>query len=151
MIKASQIKELRDQTGLSFSHCKQALEEAAGDLVKAKEILKAKGAAVAEKKAARALGAGRVAAYIHHGGLIGALVELRAETDFVAKSPDFQNLADDLAMQIAATAPADAAELLSGPFIKEPSETVAKKLEQAIHKFGERIEVSGFSRFDASL
>lgn len=99
------IKELRDRTGVSIMQCKKALEEAGGDLAKAEVILKKHSAASAEKKAERTLGAGAVGSYIHDGS-IGAMVVLSSETDFVAKNPDFAALARDIAMQVAATAPA---------------------------------------------
>mgnify|MGYP001558227692 FL=1 len=151
MIDAKKIKELRDQTGLSFGHCKQALEEAGGDLTKAVELLRAKGESVAGKKADRALGAGTVAVYLHNGGQIGAMLLLRSETDFVAKNAEFKALAEDLAMQVAATAPESLETFLAEPFIKNPDSTVGEMVKSAVHKFGERIEVGQFSRLDAQV
>lgn len=148
MIDASQIKSLREKTGLSFGHCKQALEEANGDFSKAVEILKAKGESVAGKKAERTLGAGTVGSYLHNGGQIGVLVELHSETDFVAKNPEFKNLAEDLAMQVAATAPETLDVFLAEPFIKNPEVTIDQVVKATTHKFGERIEIGRFVRFD---
>ncbi len=149
MITAKQIKSLRDRTGISIAECKKALEEAGGVEDKAIELLKAAGERIASKKASRTLGAGAVAAYIHSTGTLGAIVELQSETDFVAKNKDFRLLADDLAMHIAALAPADVAELLEQPFVKDPNQTVADVIKGAIQKFGERIEVGAWHRLDA--
>ena len=149
MIDAGKIKELRDQTSLSFGHCKQALEEAGGDLAKALEILRAKGDSVAGKKSDRTLGAGTVATYLHNGGQIGSMILLRSETDFVAKNSEFKALAEDLAMQVAATCPENVESFLAEPFIKNPDSTVADMVKAAVHKFGERIEVGQFVRIDA--
>lgn len=99
------IKELRDATGVSVMQCKKALEEAGGDKEKALVILKKKGAEAAAKKGDRTLGAGMIQAYIHSTGSVGVMVELGCETDFVAKNPDFKQLAYDIAMHIAASKP----------------------------------------------
>jgi elongation factor Ts len=99
------IKELRDATGVSVMQCKKALEEAGGDKDKALVILKKKGAEAAAKKGDRTLGAGMIQAYIHSTGSVGVMVELGCETDFVAKNPDFKQLAYDIAMHIAASKP----------------------------------------------
>ena len=104
-ITTEQIKELRDMTGLSIMQCKKALEEALGDIGKAVILLQKKGAGIAAKKADRSLGAGRVAAYVHSNGNIGALVELVCETDFVSNNAEFGVLAYNIAMQVAATNP----------------------------------------------
>jgi elongation factor Ts len=105
MITTEQVKELRDRTGLSIMQCRKALEEAGGDVEKAIVILRKASGAIAEKKGDRTLGAGTVRSYIHGGGSVGAIVELSCETDFVAKNEEFQNLAYELAMQVAATNP----------------------------------------------
>jgi elongation factor Ts len=99
------IKQLRDKTGAGMMDCKKALEEAAGNLEKAIEFLRKKGAATAAKRADKQTNQGVVEAYVHAGGRIGAMVELNCETDFVAKTPDFKALAHDLAMQVAAMSP----------------------------------------------
>ena len=104
-ISAQQVKELRNKTGIGFMDCKQALEECGGDMEKAIEYLRKKGMATAAKKAGRATSEGLVTSYIHAGGKIGVLVEINCETDFVARTPDFQDLAKDIAMQIAASSP----------------------------------------------
>ncbi len=104
-ITTEQIKELRNKTGISIGQCKNALEEAGGDMEKAIVILSKKGGDIAAKKSERELKSGIVATYIHNGGKVGAMVELLCETDFVAKNEDFQKIAYDIAMQIAATSP----------------------------------------------
>ncbi len=103
-ITTDSIKELRERTSVSVMQCKQALEEAGGDLAKAEVILKKRSAATAEKKAERELKAGAIGTYVHDGG-IGAMVLLSSETDFVAKNPDFAAVAREIAMQVAATDP----------------------------------------------
>lgn len=104
-ITTEQIKELRDNTGLSIMQCKKALEETAGDMGKAIVLLQKKGAGIAAKKADRTLGAGSVAAYVHSNGNIGSLVELLCETDFVSNNKEFKDLAYNIAMHVAATNP----------------------------------------------
>ncbi len=140
------IKDLREQTGVSVAQCKSALEEAGGDMAKALELLRAKGAAIAEKKSGRGLGAGIIGAYVHSDGSFGALVELACETDFVAKNKEFVALANDLAMQVSAFSPVDQAALLELPFIKDQSLTVDAAIKSRVQKFGERIELIRFVR-----
>jgi elongation factor Ts len=104
-ITSEQVKKLRDKTGAGMMDCKRALEETKGDMEQAIEYLRKKGAAVAAKRADRETNQGVVEAYVHAGGRIGAMVELNCETDFVAKTPGFKQLAHDIAMQIAAMNP----------------------------------------------
>ncbi len=104
-ISAAQVKELRDTTGAPMMDCKKALTEANGDLEKAIIVLRKKGAATAQKKAARVTSEGSVAQYIHAGGKIGVLVEVNCESDFVARTEDFKELVHDIAMHIAASDP----------------------------------------------
>lgn len=104
-ISAKMVKELREKTGAGMMDCKKALTESAGDMDKAVEVLRKKGIAKAEKKASREVKDGMVEAYIHAGGKLGTLVEVNCETDFVAKTDDFQNFVRNIAMQIAATDP----------------------------------------------
>jgi elongation factor Ts len=104
-ITSEKVKELRDKTGAGMMDCKKALAESGGDLQKAIDHLRKKGAATAEKRADRATNQGQVEAYIHAGGRIGSIVEVNCETDFVAKTDDFRGLARDIAMQIAAMNP----------------------------------------------
>jgi elongation factor Ts len=104
-ISAKDVKELRDRTGAGMMECKGALNEAGGDMERAIDILRAKGAAKAAKRAERETKEGAVGSYIHMGGKIGVLVEVGCETDFVARNDEFQKLVRDIAMHIAAARP----------------------------------------------
>ena len=187
------VKELREKTGISIMQCKKALEDAKGDMSKAMVYLQKKGAETAAKKAERILKSSRIVSYVHGIGTVGVLVELCSESDFVSKHEDFQKLAYDIAMQIAATNPAyikkedvsseertkvlDAfadevknkpeamkEKILNGKldaffkerilieqdFIKDPSITINILIQNAIQKFGEKIEVARFVRFSTT-
>ena len=122
-ITAEMVKSLREVTGAGMMECKKALAEAGGNIEEAKKLLRARGAAVAEKRAGREAKQGVVESYIHAGGRIGAMVEINCETDFVARTDEFRQLARDVAMQIAAMSPlsVDRAEI--------PKETIQKELE----------------------
>ncbi len=102
---AAQVKELRDKTGAGMMDCKGALDESGGDLEKAIDILRKKGLAHAAKRAGRVAKDGVIGHYIHMGGKVGVLVEVNCETDFVARTPDFQTLAKEIAMHVAAASP----------------------------------------------
>jgi len=104
-VSAQQVKELRDRTGAGFTACRDALIEAKGDLEQAINILRKKGQAAAAKKAQRTTSEGLVGSYIHAGGKIGAIVEVNCESDFVARTEDFQRLCHEIAMHVAATDP----------------------------------------------
>lgn len=192
MVTKEQIKELRDQTGLSFMQCKKAIEEAGGDMEKAILLLRKQSSKAATKKADRDLASGVVRSYIHSNNQVGVLVELNCETDFVAKNEEFLALADNIAMHIAAMNPVflsgeditdqnrekitevmkeevgamdkpeeikakvlegklsdyfRAQTLLDQPYVKNPDITIAKLIEEGIHKIGEKIEISRFRRF----
>ena len=105
MIKPEDVKRLREQTGAGIMDCKRALEESGGDVEQAVAWLRAKGLSTAAKKAGRVAREGIIASYIHHGERLGVLLELNCETDFVARTPDFQQLARELAMQVAGLGP----------------------------------------------
>jgi elongation factor Ts len=122
-ISSDKVKLLRDRTGAGMMDCKKALSEAAGDMEKAIDVLRKKGAATAEKRADRATNQGVVEAYIHAGGRIGSIVEVNCETDFVAKTDDFRALARDVAMQIAAMNP------LYVQREEVPKETIDREME----------------------
>ncbi len=147
-ISSDMIKDLREKTGISVMQCKKALEEAGGDMEKAIIILKKKSSAIAEKKADRELAAGSVAAYIHGNGMIGAMVELMSETDFVSKNEEFKILAREIAMQISATNPkftkrsdvsseeiAKASEVFAADVAGKPEELKAKILEGKLNAY----------------
>ena len=104
-VSAVQVRELRDKTGAGMMDCKRALAESSGDIDKAVVYLREKGLAAAAKRATRAASEGLVSSYIHAGGKIGVLIEVNCETDFVARTPEFQALVKDLAMQVAAANP----------------------------------------------
>jgi elongation factor Ts len=104
-IAAKDVKALRDRTGAGMMDCKRALQETNGDMEAAIDLLRAKGAAKAAKRAARSANEGTIGSYLHFGGKVGVMVELNCETDFVAKTDDFLALAKDLAMHIAAASP----------------------------------------------
>lgn len=105
MIRPEDVKRLREQTGAGIMDCKRALEESSGDVEKAVAWLREKGLSTAAKKAGREVREGVIASYIHHGARLGVLLELNCETDFVARTDDFQQLARELAMQVAGLAP----------------------------------------------
>ncbi|UCD21947.1 MAG: translation elongation factor Ts [Chloroflexota bacterium] len=157
------VKELRSRTNAGIGDCNKALLEVGGDMEKAIEFLKERGAAIAEKKKDLTATEGVVEAYVHHTKRMGALVEVNCETDFVARTHEFKELAHDLAMQIAATSPQFLASeemppevetdpqatcLLSQPFIKEPEKTVQEVISETIAKVGENIKVRRFARFE---
>jgi elongation factor Ts len=104
-VSATQVRDLRDKTGAGMMDCKKALAESDGDLDKAVVYLREKGLAAAAKRSARDASEGQVGSYIHAGGKIGVLIEVNCETDFVARTPQFQTLVKDLAMQVAAANP----------------------------------------------
>lgn len=141
------IKQLREETGLSIGECQKALKEADGDLQKAKEILEKKGQIFAQKRIQRETGQGIVASYVHSSKKIGAMVELRCESDFVARSEDFQKLAHELCLQIAAISPEEI-PLLEQNWIKDETKTIKELIESYISKFGENIVLKKFARFE---
>lgn len=122
-ISATMVKELREKTGVGMMECKKALTESNGDMEKAQEYLRKKGLANASKRSGRSTGEGTIEAYIHVGSQIGVMVELNCETDFVARNDQFQALARDIAMHIAASAP----RYISKEEV--PAEEVAKEKE----------------------
>ena len=165
------IKKLREATSASVSDCKNALDEAKGDLHKASEILKKRGLEIAAKKASRAANQGRVEASVHTGNKIGVLVEINCETDFVARNEEFVRFAKDVALQIAASdpkflkteeVPSEALKglgdkeksdyfkahcLMQQPFIKDDKLTIQDTLISLVAKIGENIIIRRFSRF----
>jgi elongation factor Ts len=146
-IKTEDIKKLREKTGAPVMECKRALEEARGDFNKAKKILTKWGVSRAQKKKGKEAGDGLVYAYIHPGGKIGVLVEVNCETDFVAKTEDFQRLAREIAMQIASMNPKNVEELLKQAYIREAKKTVGELVDEVIAKVGENIRVGRFIRY----
>jgi len=162
-VTAEQIKELRELTGAGVMDCKRALEASDGDVEKAKRFLAEQGLAMAEKKAHRETAQGLVEAYIHAGGRIGVLVEVNCETDFVARTPEFQTLAREIAMQVAAMnplvvneedlpegaeGPIDQLVLMRQPYIRDQSKDVRQLVNETIGKTGENIRIKRFTRFE---
>ena len=157
-----QIKELRTETGAGVMDCRQALDDADGDLEKARILLREQGVAKAAKRAERETGQGLIESYVH-GGRIGVLVDLRCETDFVARTDQFKELAHDLAMQVASMNPQvvavdqieDRADgepeelaLLAQTFIKDPTKTIQDLVNEVVAGVGEKIEVARFVRYE---
>ena len=141
------VKRLRESTGLSFNEIKKALDEAGGDETKAVEILKTQGMKMAEKKTSREVKEGIVASYVHATKKLGSMVEILCETDFVARNSDFQELAREIAMQIAAMKPGDINELLGQFYVKDPSLTVKDLINGYVAKLGENIQIGRFEIF----
>lgn len=139
------IKKLREQTGVSLAECRKALEQAGGDLDKALVEVRSKAGSMAAKKSGRALGAGAIGTYLHNNRQCGALVELAAETDFVARNPEFVELAAGLAMHVAGMKPASREELLEQAYLLDAGRKVSEVITAASQKFGERMELVRFS------
>jgi elongation factor Ts len=146
-IKAKDVMELRERTGVGMMNAKKALVEANGDMEKAIADLKAKGAAVAAKKADRATSEGIVETYIH-AGRIGVMVEVNCETDFVARNDDFKAFVHDVAMQIASMNPDSVDTLYEQPFIKESGKTIRELRNDLVQKIGENIQIRRFIRYN---
>ena len=162
-ISTDRVKELREQSGAGIMECRNALLEVDGDIEKALQILKQRSLFKAEKKRERVASQGLIEAYIHAGGRIGAMVEVNCETDFVARTDEFKELAHNLAMQVTAMPPqfisgeevpegtdieAQTACLLLQPYIKNLDMTVQDIINETIAKVGENIKVSRFARFE---
>jgi len=170
-ITAQMVKELRERTGAGIKECKDILEQTNGDFEKAIEELRKRGLRVSDKVAGREAKEGRIEVYVHHGARVAAMVELNCETDFVARTEDFVQLARDIAMQVAAMNPRyvrvdDVPEseiaasgmppeqfyrehvLLKQVFIKDSSQTIEEKVQAAIAKIRENIVVRRFVRYE---
>lgn len=144
-ITVDQIKKLREETGAGISDCRQALEEAKSNLEAAKKVLRQKGLNKAGSKSDLVTKAGLVDTY-SHGGRVGVLVELLCETDFVAKTEDFKNLAHELALQITSMRPQSVEDLLKQDYIRDPSQTIDDLVKSTVGKLGENIQVGRFER-----
>ena len=162
-IDVKKVKEVREKTGAGIMAAKKALEDSSGDVDKAEEILKKQGLSNAMKKSGRETSEGVIQSYIHAGNKIGAMVELKCETDFVARTEEFIELTKDLAMQVAAMSQTyiypedegasnvtDEEILISQSFIKDPSLTIEDMIKSMISKVGENIKVSKIIKFDLS-
>ena len=170
-ITAQMVKELRERTGAGVKECKDILAQTNGDIEKAIEELRKRGLRVSDKVAGREAKEGRIEVYIHHGARVAAMVELNCETDFVARTEDFIQLARDIAMQVAAMnprylRPEEVPEseiaasglspdkfyqehvLLKQVFIKDSSQTIEEKIQAAIARIRENIVVRRFVRYE---
>lgn len=162
-ITTAMIKELREQSGAGIMDCRSALMDTEGSMEKALGILREKGLRKAEKKASRTASQGLVEAYIHTAGRVGSMVELNCETDFVARTDEFKELAHCIAMQIAALDPKYIDEkdipegadvdpqqdcLMLQAYIKDPTKTIKDIIVETIAKTGENIKVSRFNRYE---
>jgi elongation factor Ts len=148
MYDISKLKQLRDETGISFSLCKKALEEGKNNLETAKKLLKKWGIAKAKDKSDRTTGAGAIFSYVHHNKKVASLIELACETDFVSGNKEFQVLGQELAMQVASVMAETNEELLNQEYIRDPSKKISDLIKEAILKFGENIKVIKFIRWE---
>ena len=149
MITAAQVKDLREKTGAGMMDCKKALTETNGDMEKAIEYLREKGIAKAGKKSGRIAAEGLVECYISEDGKTGAIVEVNAETDFVAKNQEFKDFVMDVAKQIVEKNPADLEALLAQESISEAGKTVQEVLTNKIATIGENMNIRRFARFES--
>jgi elongation factor Ts len=147
MVSIDKIKELRNRTGVSIGECKKALKKSEGDIDKAEKHLQELGKKVVQDRMDKEASAGIIDSYIHSNGKIGVLLELGCETDFVARSDDFQNLAHELCLQIASPAPEDT-PLLERKWVKDSSKTIKDLIEEVMGKLGEKIVVKKFVKYE---
>ena len=141
------IQKLRDVTGAGVMSCKKAFQEVGGDFEKAVALVRERGLVKVGEKSSRSTGSGLLETYIHNGR-VGVLLELRCETDFVARSEIFKELAHNLAMQIAAMNPVDIGNLSAQPFIKDESKTIDALIKEVIARLGENTKVERFCRYE---
>lgn len=147
-VSIEQVKKLRVKNGAGIADVRRALEESGGDVKAAANLLKNWGKDRAAAKSDRAARQGLVETYIHAGGRVGSMVEINCETDFVARTDEFKNLAHEIAMQIAAMDPKDVDELLHQEYIRDSARTIEDLLAEVIAKTGENIKIKKFVRFE---
>ena len=150
MITANMVKELREKTGAGMMDCKKVLTETDGDMEKAAELLRERGIAKAAKKSSRIAAEGLVVAYVSEDKKTGAVVEVNAETDFVAKNEEFKTFANDIAVQVVKENPANVEELLAQKFINDSNKTVSEVLTYKIATIGENMSIRRFVRFTSN-
>ena len=143
------IKKLRNETSAGVSDCRQALEDADGNYDKAKKLLLERGLQKAAKKEGKETSQGIVETYVHQGK-VGVLIEIRCETDFVARTDEFKNLAHEIALQVCSMDPKNDAGLLTEPYIRDTKLTIMELVKQTIAKVGENITVTRFTRLALS-
>ena len=149
MITASQVKDLREKTGAGMMDCKKVLTETDGDMEKAIELLRERGIAKAAKKSGRVAAEGLVEAYVSEDGKVGAIVEVNAETDFVAKNEEFKTFVANVAKQVAEKNPENLEALLAQESIEEAGKTVNEVLIGKIATIGENMNIRRFARFES--
>lgn len=140
-VTTEDIKKLRGETGAGIMDVRKALTESDGDFEKAREWIRQKGLSRAESKADRETGAGYVFSYVHFNGKVGTLVKLACETDFVAKTDDFQNLGKEIAMQVASAGAENVEELLKQDYLRDTKKTIEDLVKEVSGKTGENINV----------
>ncbi len=150
MITANQVKDLRERTGAGMMDCKKVLTETNGDEEKAIELLRERGLSKAAKKSGRIAAEGLAAAYVSEDGKVGAVVEVNAETDFVAKNEEFRSFVADVAKQVAEKNPSTVEELLAQESIAEAGKTVNEVLTNKIATIGENMSIRRFERFEST-
>lgn len=141
------LKKLREDTKAGVSDCRQALEDADGDYAKAKKLITERGLEKAAKKEGKETSQGIIESYVH-AGRVGVLVELRSETDFVARTDDFKKLAHEIALQVASMDPKNVSELLKAAYIRDGALTVEALIKLTVAKVGENITVAKFTRIE---
>ena len=148
MVTASQVKELREKTGAGMMDCKKVLTETDGDMEKAMDLLRERGITKAGKKSERIAAEGLVDSYLSDDKKVGAVVEVNAETDFVARNDEFKSFVADIVKQVALNNPADVDALLEEESIAEPGKTVQDVLTDKIAKIGENMRIRRFVRYE---
>ncbi len=146
MAKIDNIKKLRELTGAGIADCRNALDECQDNVEKALEIIKKKGLEKADKKSDRATGQGKIFSYVHSTGKVGVVLSLLCETDFVAKTEDFNNLGKEICLQIASMSPENVEGLLAQEYIRDPKLTISDMIKGIVGKLGENIKVGEFFR-----
>jgi elongation factor Ts len=146
-IDPKDVQRLRSESGAGVMDCKRALEETGGDYAKALALIKERGIQSVAKKSEREAKEGLIASYIHGNGRIGALVELASETDFVSRGDEFRQLAQEIAMQVAAMSPATVEELLEQPYIRDGSKTIKDLVTAVAATTKENVHVRRIQRF----
>ena len=149
MVTASQVKDLREKTGAGMMDCKKVLTETNGDMEKAMELLRERGISKAAKKSDRIAAEGVVYTYVSEDKKLGAIVEVNAETDFVAKNDEFKNFVVDVVKQVAQKNPKNVEELLNQESIKENGKKISEVLTEKIATIGENITIRRFARFES--
>src|SRR3989344_7515325 len=148
MYDIKKLKQLREETEISFSLCKKALEESKNNIEAAKKLLNKWGIAKAKDKSSRNTQASIIFSYVHHNKKVASLIQLACETDFVSGNKEFQSLGQELAMQVASVRAETNEEFLNQEYIRDPSKKINDLIKEAVLKFGENIKVIKFIRWE---